>query len=244
LSLDARGVSCRSCGALYLLRHGILDLIGEEARDVITPFQRLMQSNAVVSIYERLWRPAGYFLASSRPFSEEIRTVLSFLREADTSRVLDVACGPGIFTRPLARRTEGAVIGFDLSWPMLRHAQRMAQREGIRNVIFIRGTVFKLPFVSGAFPCVNCCGALHLFDQPDPALREMERVVGPGGHLAVQTTIRPSHSIGLAYLLERFIRFGFFYEEELREKLRLAGFKIVESERHRISFTLLARHTT
>jgi hypothetical protein len=69
-------------------------------------------------------------------------------------------------------------------------------------------------------------------------------VVGPGGHLAAQTTIRPAHSIGLAYLLERFIRFGFFYEEELREKLRLAGFKIVESERHRISFTLLARHTT
>ena len=244
LSADAKGVSCRFCGARYRLRQGILDLIGDESAEVITPLQRIMQSSAVVSIYERFWRPLGYFLASSRSFSEEVRTVLRFLREADTSRVLDVACGPGIFTRPLAKQTGCVVVGFDLSWPMLRRAQRMAERAGIPNIVFIRGTVFKLPFVSGAFTSVSCCGALHLFAQTDPALREIERVAGPGGHLALQTTIRPAHSIGLAYFLQRFVRFGFFHEEELREKLRLNGFKIVESQRHRISFTLLARHTT
>ncbi len=244
LALSGNFLSCRACGVQYAIRQGILDLIGEDSSEVITPFQRLMQSGAVAAIYERFWRPLGYLLASSRPFSEEVRTALRFLREADTSRVLDLACGPGIFTRRLARATKGLVVGLDLSWPMLRRAQKLAQREKIQNIVLIRGTVFRLPFVSGAFPCLNCCGALHLFDQPGQALGEIDRVVGSKGYLSVQTTIRPGHSIGLAYFLERFIRFGFFYEEELRENLRLNGFKILESERHRISFTLLARHVT
>jgi SAM-dependent methyltransferase len=209
---------------------------------VITPFQRVMQSGPVVSIYENLWRPAGYFLASSRSFRHEIQTVLRMGAGADTRRVLDLACGPGVFSRPIARSGAGIVVGFDLSWPMLCQAREHVQREGLKNVVLIRGTVFRLPFIAAAFPYVNCCGALHLFSNPDLALDEIERVSLPGGHLSVQTTIRPEHSGGLAYLLERFIRFGFFDEPELREKIRRKGFAILESERHRISFTFVARH--
>jgi ubiquinone/menaquinone biosynthesis C-methylase UbiE len=107
-------------------------------------------------------------------------------------------------------------------------------------VLFIRATAFSMPFADASFSYVNCCGALHLFDRPDAALKEIGRILTPGGHLCVQTTIRPARSAGFAYFLERFIRFGFFDEPELREKLQLEGFRIVESERHRISFTFLA----
>jgi hypothetical protein len=69
----------------------------------------------------------------------------------------------------------------------------------------------------------------------------MGRVLSPGGHVSIQTTIRPDHSGGMAYFLERFIRFGFFKEDELKERMRRHGFEILRSERHRISFTLLAR---
>lgn len=241
LRAHPNGVSCGTCGVDFLLRDGILDMLGDDAAEVITPFQRLMQTPLVVSIYERLWRPLGYYLASSRSFSEEVRTVLRVVGQADHSRILDLACGPGVFTRPLAQRSHGLVVGFDLSLPMLRRAQALAAQESLPNIIFIRGTVFKLPFVSGAFSFVNCCGALHLFDRPDPALKEIGRVLDGGGHLSIQTTIRPSHTPGFAYLLERLIRFGFFDEEELREKLRLHGLRILASERHRISYTLLAR---
>jgi ubiquinone/menaquinone biosynthesis C-methylase UbiE len=88
---------------------------------------------------------------------------------------------------------------------------------------------------------VNCCGALHLFDRPDAALTEIERILCPGGHLCVQTVIRPARSRNMAYILERFIRFGFFDECELLERLRLRGLDVLESERHRISCTLMAR---
>lgn len=244
LKSDRGSISCGGCSARYPLRDGILDLMGDEAREVITPFQRLMQAPLLVSVYENMWRRLGYFIASSRSFDKEIRTVLGLQRTRGTERILDLACGTGIFTRPLAGRANGIVVGLDLSWPMLRHARRLVDRSGCTNVVLMHGTAFKLPFIGGAFHQVNCCGALHLFDQPDVALKEMGRVLHPEGHLSVQTTIRPEHSGGVAYVLERFIRFGFFNESELRERLRLHGFKILDSQRHRISYTFLAGHNS
>jgi ubiquinone/menaquinone biosynthesis C-methylase UbiE len=111
----------------------------------------------------------------------------------------------------------------------------------VQNILYVRASAFCLPFADATFPYVNCCGALHLFDRPEAALREIHRILGPGGHLCVQTTIRPNRSAGMAYLLERFIRFGFFNEGKLREYMTLQGFSLVECERHRVSFTFLAK---
>jgi ubiquinone/menaquinone biosynthesis C-methylase UbiE len=241
LHADVSGLVCTSCQARYPLRNGILDMVGEDPGEVITPFQRLMQTPAIVAVYEKLWRQAGYYLASSRLFGEEKRTVLRLRAGQSAERVLDLACGTGVFTRPLARHGQGLVVGLDLSWPMLRHARRLMEKEGIRNIRWIRGTAFCLPFVDAAFLYVNCCGALHLFDRPGAALDEIQRILDRTGHLCVQTTIRPERSAGMAYFLERFIRFGFFNQEELLEQLKLRGFSLVESERHRISFTFLAK---
>ncbi|HYK89785.1 MAG TPA: class I SAM-dependent methyltransferase [Acidobacteriota bacterium] len=232
---------CSSCGSIFAVRNGIVDLIGTDPGEVITPFQRIMQTRLVASIYESAWRRAGYYLASSRSFSRETETVLQHQRKADDSRVLDLACGPGVFTRPIARRSAGLVVGLDLSWPMLRHAQRLIRGEGLKNIVLIRGSAFHLPFIAASFTYVNCCGALHLFDKPDDALKEIGRVLRAQGLLCVQTTIRPDRSVGLAFFLERFIRFGFFGEAGLIEKMSCHGFNILESERHRISFTFLAR---
>jgi ubiquinone/menaquinone biosynthesis C-methylase UbiE len=243
LRAASMGLSCRFCDARYPAYHGILDLANAEPHQVITPFQRVMQTPLVVSIYESFWRRLGYFIASSRKFEKEIQTVLGYLPGRESGRVLDLACGTGVFTRLLARRVQGFVVGLDLSWPMLLHARRLIARDGIDNVLLMRGTAVHLPFVAGAFPFINCCGALHLFDNPDLVLKEIERVLPRGGHLSVQTTIRPEHSAGVAYLLERFIRFGFFDESELRERMRLHSFKMLESERHRISYTFLARRS-
>ncbi len=243
-SLDSRGASicCPSCGISYPIRSGILDLIGNDSAEVITPFQRIMQIPLVVSVYESLWRRAGYFLASSRSFDDEIRTVLRFQEAGDNSRLLDLACGPGVFTRPLAERSKGIVIGLDLSWPMLCHAQRKVGTRGPTNILLMRGSAFRLPFQGASLTYINCCGALHLFDRPDEALREIARTLRRGGCLCVQTTIKPRHSAGLASFLDRFIRFGFFEEAGLKERLKTYGLNIVESERHRISFTFLARN--
>jgi ubiquinone/menaquinone biosynthesis C-methylase UbiE len=238
------GLSCMECGAQYPMREGILDFLGDTRGEIITPFQRLMQTPSIVFIYEKSWRRIGYYLASSRAFNCEMQTVLRHGEAKQPSRTLDLACGTGVFTRPLARRASKLVVGLDLSRPMLRHAQRLAEKDAIRNILFLRATAFSMPFADASFPYVNCCGALHLFDRPDSALKEIRRILRPGGHLCVQTTIRPNRSAGLAYFLEKFIRFGFFNEDQLRKKMDDHGFRILESERHRISFTFLARRET
>jgi len=241
LNSNASGLTCPVCKKFYPVENGMLDMLGTGREELITPFQRLMQTSAIVAVYEKLWRRAGYFLASSRSFRQEMDTVLQLGKDRGAGLSLDLACGTGIFTRPLAFQSASIVVGLDLSRPMLNRAQTLLNREQIRNVLFVRGTAFSLPFADAAFEYVNCCGALHLFDRPDSAVDEIRRVLCTGGHLCVQTTIRPERSAGMAYFLERFIRFGFFDEAELRQMLRERGFKIIKGERHRINFTFLAR---
>ncbi len=235
------GLACNFCGTAYPVRQGILDMLASEPEEVITPFQRLMQTPLIVSIYERLWRRAGYYLASSRSFGKEMETVVRLGKTIRPALALDLACGTGVFTRPLARVSGGIVVGLDLSRPMLTRAQKLVKREKNPGVLLMRATAFSLPFADSTFPYVNCCGALHLFDRPLAALAESRRILEPGGHFCVQTPIRPARSAGFAYFLERFIRFGFFDEAELRKQLQTHGFSILENERHRISFTFLAR---
>jgi ubiquinone/menaquinone biosynthesis C-methylase UbiE/uncharacterized protein YbaR (Trm112 family) len=241
LQIGVKELICPACKTRYPLKNGILDMMKDSAHEVITPFQRLMQSRSIVSIYENFWRRIGYFMASNRSFNQEMETILQLSKDRSVKLVLDLASGTGIFTRPLARQDDRWAVGVDMSRAMLLHAQRRVQKEGIQNVLYIRATAFNLPFKDASIPYVNCCGALHLFDRPEVALKEIARVLSPEGFLSVQTTIRPNHSVGFAYLLERFIRFGFFDENELRELIRLHGFAFIQSERHHISFTFLAQ---
>jgi SAM-dependent methyltransferase/uncharacterized protein YbaR (Trm112 family) len=241
LHLDIDRLICPACKTQYPIKNGILDMMTDSTHEPITPFQRLMQSRALVSIYENIWRRIGYFLASSRSFDREMDSILQLSKGRNAKLVLDLASGTGIFTRPLARQENRWVVGLDMSRPMLAHAQRLLQKERIQNILYIRATAFNLPFKDASIPYVNCCGALHLFDRPDAAMKEIARVLSPGGFFSAQTTIRPNRSAGFAYFLERFIRFGFFNEEPLLEQIRLHGFRFIKSERHRISFTFLAQ---
>jgi ubiquinone/menaquinone biosynthesis C-methylase UbiE len=242
LKNDGTGIVCSACGSQYPVLRGIPDMLGSGQGEVITPFQRLMQTPAVVNIYEKFWRRLGYYIASSRSFSDEMQTVLRFGASRNSGLTLDLACGTGIFTRPLAaQRKDSLLIGLDMSRPMLNRAQKLREKERAANIVFIRATAFSLPFSDNSFSYINCCGALHLFDRPDIALREIGRILAPEGQLCVQTTLRPNRSAGMAYFLERFIRFGFFDENELKSLLRNHGFAIEKSERHRISYTFLAK---
>ena len=217
-------------------------MLGGRPGEVITPFQRLMQTPAIVNIYEKFWRRLGYYIASSRNFSDEMQTVLRFGASRSSGLTLDLACGTGIFSRPLAEQLgDSIVVGLDMSWPMLNRARKLKEKGRAENILFVRATAFSLPFGDSCFSYVNCCGALHLFDRPDLALREIRRILAPGGSLCVQTTLRPNRSAGMAYFLERFIRFGFFDENELKNLLKLQGFEIEKAERHRISYTFLAK---
>jgi SAM-dependent methyltransferase len=97
-------------------------------------------------------------------------------------RVLDVGCGTGVLAREAARRVGagGEVVGLDLNPAMLAVARRRAP-----EIEWHQGDAGELPFENGAFDVVVSQYALMFFPDPALALREMWRVLAPGGRLAV-----------------------------------------------------------
>ena len=99
-------------------------------------------------------------------------------------RILDVACGTGVVTRE-ARRVAGpgaAVTGVDLNPGMLTSA-RARDPEGAIN--WVESSVRSLPFPNASFTLVVCQQGLQYFPDRASALREMRRVLAPGGRLVI-----------------------------------------------------------
>lgn len=96
-------------------------------------------------------------------------------------RILDVACGTGIVARTAADRFGPAnVVGVDLNEAMLAVARRVRA-----DIDWRQGDVAALPLPDGAFDAVVCQMALMFFPDRIQALREMARVITPGGTVAV-----------------------------------------------------------
>lgn len=161
-------------------------------------FQWLMDSETVIRIYEsRLWRRSFAFaIATGISFDRELATVIEAANPSGGEAILDLACGPGIYSRPLAKMLPGGhVVGLDISAPMLNHARLRAKREGVGNLSFIRGSALDLPFLDARFDVVNCCGAIYLFPDVARALQEIVRVLKPGGRFTASALKRsPSYN--------------------------------------------------
>jgi ubiquinone/menaquinone biosynthesis C-methylase UbiE len=187
-----------------------------------------MESEAVVRVYEsRLWRRSLMAtLAFGLSFEHEQQLIGHAARLSPGGTLLDLACGPGIYTRPFARQVApGLVVGLDLSPAMLRHARRLAGAAKLENLALVRGDALRLPFAGGRFDVVNCCGALHLFPDADLALREVHRVLKPGGRFTVAAFRRGSGRCGtLGCALRRHIMgIDSFTPAELQARLGAAG---------------------
>jgi SAM-dependent methyltransferase len=224
----AKNLECRVCGREHPIRDGVLDLLDEPPKKRSLA-QAAMESPAIVNIYEsRLWRKSPFFtLLTGIPFDRECARIVGAAHVLPNSRILDVACGPGIYTRPLALMARnGFVAGLDLSLPMLSRARTLAQREGIDNIVFVRGSALDLPFGDGFFDVVNCCGALHLFPDPAKALASMSRVLAPGGSLMLGAVRAVSGKIGPYYraMMEKLAGIKPFEEDALSGMLKGAGF--------------------
>src|SRR5690349_16545876 len=182
-------LSCLGCGAVFPVRNGYLDLY-EEHSERITPIQALMECAPIVEFfYEGLWRPIGYFIASKHSFPKDVDRIASLIPPR-RGLILDLACGPGTFTRRIARRfPQSNVIGFDLSPQMLARAVRLTRNERLDNACYMRGSALSLPFKPETFDAVTCCGALQLFSNHDRAMGEIARVLKLKGEFVCQTTL-------------------------------------------------------
>ena len=101
--------------------------------------------------------------------------------------ILDLPVGTGYFTVEMARRHEGVVVGVDIAEGMVREA---AQR-GFANLVAVQADAHHLPFANDSFKAVVCTNGLQVMPGLVPSLREMERVLAPGGRLYVSVIVAP-----------------------------------------------------
>ncbi len=132
-------------------------------------------------VYERLWQ-------------EQLARVQAELLAAAAPRpgeqVLDVACGTGLVAFAAARAVGsggagGAVLGVDLSGAMVEAARQRALSSGQANAGFARMDAEDLALPDASFDVVLCALGLMYLPDPAQALREMRRVLRPGGRLGL-----------------------------------------------------------
>jgi SAM-dependent methyltransferase len=168
-------------------------------------------TRSAADVYEEFFVPAL--------FAEWAPRVAEAARIVAGETVLDVGCGTGVLTREAARRAgaDGRVTGLDRNDGMLAVARRASPQIHWR-----RGLAEALPFRDGTFDAVVSQFGLMFFEDRAGAVKEMWRVLRPGGRLAVAVWDSLDHAPGYAAmtaLLQRL--FGEPIADELRAPFTL-----------------------
>lgn len=115
------------------------------------------------------------------------RALVDAIAPSPGMRILDVATGTGMVAFELAARG-ATVIGLDQSEPMLSAARSRLQTQAPEladRLSFIQGEAEALPFADGEFDALSFTYLLRYVDDPAATLRELARVVKPGGRTAM-----------------------------------------------------------
>jgi demethylmenaquinone methyltransferase/2-methoxy-6-polyprenyl-1,4-benzoquinol methylase len=113
------------------------------------------------------------------------RFLVSRVPIPEGGRVLDVATGTAAVAMELARQTPAAIVGLDQSEPMVREGvRRVAEAGRTDRISFVLGQAERLPFPDRAFGALTFTYLLRYVDDPAATLKELARVVKPGGAMA------------------------------------------------------------
>ena len=193
-------------------------------------------SGTAADIYEKALVPAI--------FTQWAPIVMDLVDPHAGERIVDIACGTGIVARTVAERVgpTGAVAGVDLNPGMLNVARAIGSTVPYSSapLAWHEASADKLPFRDASFDVAFCQLGLQFFSDRAAALREMQRVLVPGGKLAVMVWCSIHQSPGFAFLadaLERHVGpaaatimrapFGLYDVNELITLVRHAGFQVV-----------------
>jgi ubiquinone/menaquinone biosynthesis C-methylase UbiE len=117
-----------------------------------------------VLLFEQRWRANGEDPAAFRG-----------------QRCIDVGCGGGRYSIAMALLGAREVVGVDVGREGLSDARRRAAALGMAHVTFEEASALELPFADGSFDFACCSGVLHHTRSVERGLRELHRVLRPGG---------------------------------------------------------------
>lgn len=152
---------------------------------VASPVEEVVSADNRELIVDQFTRQAAQFARSPLVNAEHLVARIMEAAEihADDS-ALDCGCGPGVMACAFAERVRHAT-GIDVTVAMLKHARTLQAERGLRNVAWVRGDCYALPFAAGQFSLVFSRFTLHHLPDPAAAVREMARVCRPHGRIVL-----------------------------------------------------------
>jgi ubiquinone/menaquinone biosynthesis C-methylase UbiE len=193
---------------------------------------------------------ASYLTSAPHAKGASLERLVALTAPQQDWRALDVATGGGhvayIFAPHVAR-----MWATDITQEMLDMVRAEAQKRGLANIRTAYAKAEALPFEDASFDLVTCRIAPHHFDSIPEFLGEVQRVLKPGGVLALVDNVVPAGSIGeYVNAFERFrdpSHLRAWAMEEWRDALKRAGFAVAHEEQiyKKMEFkSWAARHDT
>jgi SAM-dependent methyltransferase len=127
------------------------------------------------------------------------------LQPRSGERMLEVGPGTGYYTLPIARTLlpDGRLDVFDVQQKMLDHTLRRAADQGLGNVVPCQGDARRLPYADATFDAAYLVTVLGEIPDQGAALRELRRVLKPGGRLVVGELFGDPHWVRHTTLVRR-----------------------------------------
>ena len=157
------------------------------------------------------------------------------LGDMEGARVLDLGSGSGMdsFIASLITGPAGTVVGLDMTDSQRAKAESLRQRDGFRNVTYVKGYIDAAPFENGSFDVIISNGVINLAVDKPRVFREIARLLRPGGRLAIAdivTDVLLPESISCNTTLWAACIGGAWQIGRYRQAIEDAGLHIVEEQ--------------
>jgi arsenite methyltransferase len=158
---------------------------------------------------------------------------LADLKEGET--VLDLGSGSGMdtFIAALKVGPRGKVIGVDMTDEQRAKAERLRDRDGFKNVTYLKGYIEEVPVDAASVDAVISNGVINLATDKSKVFREAARLLKPGGRLAISdivTEVKLPESIVCNSTLWAACIGGAAQQDNYRGQIEAAGLKVVKVE--------------
>lgn len=153
------------------------------------------KNNHSSSITQQFGPQANAYLTSTvHAQGEDLMQIAGLFADLPQTQVLDLGCGAGHVSFQVAPHV-AAVTAYDLSAQMLQVVAASAAERGLDNIAVQQGRAESLPFADASFDAVVSRYSAHHWQDLDQALREVRRVLKPGGIAVFADVVSPGHPL-------------------------------------------------